>query len=438
MTTHRCAALLVLTCLFVALSSAAAAYDGFIAPIQEVPVTSPLLSGARSAAMGGVSLAVTDDATALSGNPAALARLKRIELSGGLIKRSDDLSGSAFGSGFETSLSSTDFSALRFAYPIPTFRGSFVMGLSAGVVHGFDDDFLAVYDDTIEWWEPVPGEYQTDSWRQKEDSISEGGITAWTLGAAFDASPSVSLGLALSYWTGDYTRNFSWQATDVEDASDAYDSYRLDVTSTSDVSGFRAKLGAIFYPAESVAVGMVVETPITLTFDGSELVTSTYDGVAEEPSVTYFSDEMSLPFTFGAGMAYTPTDLIMLAGDVYYTDWSEMTYEGFLYLPDAEESGQRTNAYDAGTDVRLGAELMVPSWPLRLRAGYMSRPIAYRGLDIDTDRAYFTLGAGLLIDTVLAIDVAWLKGSHERSASAYDYEEQVDDSALLIEAAYRF
>jgi long-subunit fatty acid transport protein len=436
MITHRRrAATMILTLAMSALAPAAGAYDGFVAPLQEVPLTAPLLPGARSAGMGGASLAVAEEAAALTGNPAALARLRRIELSGGLTKRSDDLSGTAFGSDFETSLSATDFSALRFAYPFPTFRGSLVFGLSAGVVHSFDDDFLSFYDDEIQWWEPSASETLTGVWHQKEDSIVEGGITAWTIGAAMDASPSVALGAAVSYWTGDYTRRFTWRAEDANALSDDYDSYQMDVSSTSDVSGFRAKLGALYYAAESVAIGLVVETPMTLTFDGSEMVSRAYDDVEEELPPTYFSDKLKLPFSFGAGVAYTPTDLVMIAGDIYYTDWSEMTYEGFLYLEDDEA---RVSAYEATTDIRLGAEVTVPSWPLRLRAGYMSRPMAYRGLEIDTDRSYFTLGAGLLIDTVLAIDVAWLKASYERSAEGYDYDEEVDDSALMLEAAYRF
>ncbi len=83
----------------------------------------------------------------------------------------------------------------------------------------------------------------------------------------------------------------------------------------------------------------------------------------------------------------------------------------------------------------------MPSWPLRLRAGYMTRPIAYQGLEIDRNRSYFTLGAGVLVDTVFAIDVAWLGGGFERSAEDDGdryYSEKVDDTAFIVEAAYRF
>jgi hypothetical protein len=44
----------------------------------------------------------------------------------------------------------------------------------------------------------------------------------------------------------------------------------------------------------------------------------------------------------------------------------------------------------------------------------------------------------MLIDTVLAIDVAWVFGDYERSDVEYDYTETMDTSALILEAAYRF
>jgi long-subunit fatty acid transport protein len=416
----------------------AAAYDGFVAPLDEIPITTPWISGARALGMGGASIASVEDASAVDVNPAALARMRRIEISGGLSKVTDDMSGSAFGSDFGTTLSRTRLSSVRFAYPFPTFRGNLVVGISGTRVHGFDDDFLAAYEDSLTW-EESEGEYLTAPWAQVEDQITEGGVYAWTLAGAFDASPTVSLGASVSYWSGDFSRRFVWSADDVHDASDAYESYTRETTSEADVSGFRAKVSGLFYVGESLSAAVVVDSPVTLTFEGVERMHEerVYEAASpsESTSDTFFADELKLPFTLSAGAAYTPSDLIELAADVVYTDWSEMTYEGFLYLDD---STSRVRAYEATTDVRVGVEATVPSWPLRLRAGYMTRPIAYQGLEIDQNRSYFTLGAGVLVDTVFAIDVAWMGGAFERSGRGYDYSEKVDDSAFIVEGAYRF
>jgi long-subunit fatty acid transport protein len=441
-TTCSCVACVLLTLLAAQL---AWGYEGYIAPVYEIPMTRQTLTGARSLGMGGAALAVAEDASALSANPAALARMRRVELAGGLSRNTNDLSGTAFGDDFETSLSRTRFSSVRFAYPFPTFRGSLVMGISGDRVQDFEGDFVATYEDVIPWWVIDDGDTvdYTGSWRQAEDSITEGGIYAWTLGAAFDASPGVSLGIALSYWRGDFTRRFRWTAEYVDDLpTPPYDAAIWRMDSDTDVSGFRAKVGGLFYVNEALAMALVVESPITLTFDG--LVDTTFTAVGDvmkdESGRAYISDEITLPFSFSAGVAYSPTDLVMLAADVYYTDWSEMTYAGRVYAGDPAE---RQAAYEATTDLRLGVEVTLPSWPVRLRGGYMSRPLAYRGnefgiLGIDEDRSYFTLGAGFLVDTVLAIDVAWLTGAYERSGEDYDYNEAVDESGLVLEVTYRF
>ncbi len=64
--------------------------------------------------------------------------------------------------------------------------------------------------------------------------------------------------------------------------------------------------------------------------------------------------------------------------------------------------------------------------------------MAYNCQEVTRDRTYFTLGARVLIDTVLAVDVAWIKGSYERADSDFDYDESVETSALIVEATYRF
>lgn len=407
----------------------AVAGDYALAPLQEVPFTTPAFHGARAMGMGGAALAVADDGSALLTNPAGLARLRRIEVSAGLSRRADDLAGSVFDDDFETSLSTTELSALRLAYPFPTFRGSLVLGLAAERVGDLNDDFYAEYEDEFDWNGTGTGPSM-----HTEDLRAEGSIYAWTIGGALDASERLSLGAALAYWSGRMDHRYEKIVEDTEDVSPTYDSYVQRRDTEIDVSGVRLSLGALYYASEIVTVGLVVESPLTLAADARIDTIESVDDLEPYRSTGYYSDDYRIPFTFAAGVSVRPTDLLQLGGDVSFTDWTELERELELF---AGEPGREEN-YGSTTDVRVGAEFTVPSWPVRLRAGYMTRPIAYRGLDIDSDRSYFTLGAGFLIDTVLAVDVAWLKGSYERSSSSYDYEESADDTALLVEAAYRF
>ncbi len=439
----RWTVVLIFFCLTLIVAVPATAYhDEYIAPIAEIPLTAPNIVGARSLGMGGVGLAIVDDASALATNPAALARLRRMELAGGLAFRGEERTGSAFGGDFDTSVTTTDISSLRFAYPFPTFRGSLVVGVSIDQVYDLAGDFVVSYEDSIGWNEP---DGVTDStyvfiegpWGQTEDFLTTGDIYALTFGAAFDASEKVSLGAAVSYLYGNYSADFLYTAEDVEDLSDAYESYSLRVQSESDVSGLRFRVGALLYLTESLSAGLVVETPAELRFSGyeTELQRTVGSGGWEFNETRDFKDEIGLPFTFGAGIAWNPTDLIALGLDYHHANWSEMIYEGQIFLG---EQSERERAYAATSEFRVGIEVTMPNMPLRLRGGYMTRPVAYQGLEIDQERAYYTLGAGILVDTVFTIDVAWISGVSERSGADYDYNERIEDSAVVVEAAYHF
>ncbi len=415
-----------------AFGTTAAAYDGFIAPLDEIPLTSSSLVGARAMGMGGVAFAVADDASAISTNPAALARLRRVEISGGLSRTSDEMTGEAFGEEFDSTLSRTRFSSFRFAYPFPTFRGSLVVGLATDLAYDFDDDFLAFYEDdfTGSGGQAIP---------QAESFIAEGSIQAWRLGAAIEASEKVSLGATVSYFSGDYEQNFVWDVrVDDGDLPVGYDAFtQYQFRTSSDVrDAWRASLGGLFYAADNLAVALVLDSPVTLTFDGVISEAARLPGEdLESAEPLLFTDKITLPFGFGGGLAFNPTDHIMIGADVYYTDWSEIRYET---PDDIIDPVTRRLPYEATTEYRVGVEVTLPAWPIRLRGGYASRPVPYQVLNVEEDRSYFTFGAGLLIDTVFTVDAAVVLGGYERAGDGYDYTETVDDTRFLLEATYRF
>ncbi len=412
-------------------ASVAAADTGFIgpiAPIDEIPLTSQAFVGARALGMGGIAFAVADDASAMITNPAALARLRRSELSGGVSRRTDDLSGEAFGSPFDSSLARTRLSSMRFAYAFPTFRGSLVLGLSTDLAYDFDDDFVAAYEDNFNFdGHPVD---------QVEGYIQEGAVYAWNFSGAFDASENVSLGATVSYYTGDYRQSYQWRVTDEGDLPDGYDYLtEYEFRTSSSVSGWRGTFGVLFYATEKIALGFVMDTPLSLTFNGVRKDRWTFASpppVAED--TVYFTDKVTIPFGFGGGIAFFPSDLIVIGGDVYHVDWSQLRYS----IPEDITDPTQRLPYEPTTDLRVGIEVTVPNWPLRLRGGYMTRPIAYQGLEISQDRSFFTFGAGLLIDTVFSLDAAFMVGASERFAAYYDYEEKTEETVFILEGAYRF
>jgi long-subunit fatty acid transport protein len=433
----RCASVLAGALMLLAAPPAARADEPrfFVAPLDEIPVTSPLVTGARAAGMGFVCMAVADDGSAITSNPATMARLNRAELSGAFMRSAFAIEGERLGDKFATDLSGTDFASFRFAYPFPTFRGSLVLGLSAERIYDFSDRRVAGYTETLEG--------SGDVWSSVENYFSDGSITALSAACALDISPTISLGVTFSYLTGDYSKSFVFDDVYQDPViSDRYDSaYHHEDQYQADISGVRGTIGSLFYVSEQLSVGVAIDTPTPLTYDGSGWAYEVEDSAVVVDTSVLFSDKITLPFAFRGGVAYAPLDFIVVGVDLSYSDWSEMRYVGPITteIQQGDDGVLKVDyLYKETLGYGIGAEVTIPSWPLRLRGGYVHRPMAYNGLTLTRDRSYYTFGAGILIDTVLAVDVAWMQGTYEREDTDFAYCESVETSALIVEATYRF
>jgi long-subunit fatty acid transport protein len=261
------------------------------------------------------------------------------------------------------------------------------------------------------------------------ESISErGGLGVYSIGAAFDASPDVSLGVSLSLLGGssDVDYFFSQTASGVDPDEYWY-------MSESDIDGYTGAMGLIYKFEPHGRVGFNVQFPRKITLDG----------VFEDDEVLErFEDDITLPFTLGGGIAVTPPNFL-LACDIKYTDWSQIDFDGPIRFVD--QFGRRRPAYESTTEIHLGAEIMFPDMPIRLRAGYYYDPLPYRLFftdnayhlaDIDQERDYFTLGGGVILEEALTLDVAYVSGGFVRSAQE-TIEDQEQDR-IFFSAGYRF
>jgi hypothetical protein len=389
---------------------------------EEIQLVNYFGVGARAMGMGGAYVAVSEDATALYYNPAGLAKILRIEVSADFLHQSIENSLDFYGSSKTTDLGNTSLGGLRVAYPFPTYRGSLVAALGVERVRSFDSDFwyAGFTSDDIE-----VGDYE-------EEAIARsGGMRAWSLGLAFDASRDVSLGATIRYWSGELNEEGDYA---VSYASP----FTCDVTETwsthADFSGWQFTMGAMLDPSPYVRLGGKIDFPVTLTADGDEYSRLEFKDCAGEEIIIddfLFEDEIRMPFSFSGGIALTPPNLV-LSFDARYTDWTELEYAGRLRDPVT-----RRFEYDATTDLRIGAEVLLPRYPVRLRGGYSIEPIAYNKGEIDKDRASWSAGAGVLIDRVLTIDAAYVRSSFERSMPDNGLSQELTESKIHVSLAYR-
>jgi hypothetical protein len=377
--------------------------------------------GARALAMGGAHIAVASDATALIYNPAGLARVSRIEFAGGLTHQSADNSTSwqVIGQPYDgPSQNNTRFSSANIVMPVPTYRGSLVLALGVNRVHSFDRTMDYQYV-------PAVGSIETGA------ESESGGLYLWSLGGAVDLSPNVSVGAAFNLWSGknNYTWFYETQPVYYLDSGTRYDDIIKDR-----YSGLNGKFGFRIQPNRFFVVGGTIDTPVTLT------IKEDWEYYTEDPDKTtydYGSSEykVSLPFSMGAGVAFY-VDQFTLAGDINYTDWTQMEYKKLENEGEANRQIKRT--YTDAIRFHLGAEYLIPQISTSLRAGFYRDPLPFRADLVKKDRSFFTAGIGFLIDQVMTLDIAWAHGSWEiQNFPTLGMIEKYTADRLFVSFAYR-
>ena len=392
--------------------------------VPEIPMTRGLSPSARALGMGGAYLAVSDDATALHYNPAGLARIQRPEFLGSLSDLKRTIDTNFHGEAQENSLPRTRISALGFAYPFPTYRGSMVIALG----------YMAPW--------PLDRQYgrraSFDGRTVQEDIFEEGQIGEWSCGYAVDVAPTLAVGFRGSWIHGGRDQDWIYRETGYEDVHEV---------SNLDLDGFTGALGAMARLRDWGRLGLVVNLPRWISMEGTILDVA---GGGE-----YFVDEeMTLPYSVGVGLSATVPNLLLTA-DARFTDWTQIDYEGPMrYEQEPGEPGtKRLLAYERTWNLHLGGEYLLDHFGLaglRLRAGLAWEPVPYRVLledvteegvpvyrsaDYDPNLFSVSAGLGVLLAESLTVDAAFAAGKFERSG--VDLAEEQTDRRLLITAAFR-
>jgi long-subunit fatty acid transport protein len=274
-------------------------------------------SGARAAGMANAFVAVSDDGTAASWNPAGLASLRKPEVS--LVWAGSQQGFQMTGlrtpdglTGYSNMTSSTHDSSLDFASVAVPFTLGRPITVQAGwhrlyqLNGGFSGDLgrYALRD-------PAAGGDTVFL-----DSFSRGDIDVWTLAGAMKLSSRLSLGGSLDVWRGDWTDRF----TLVETAG-APTSQFLFGSTTSRVRGHNLAAGLLLtYPSWNV--GLVYHNPFTARYG---LHRESRSNLAPPQSLDGGDEtRMHFPRSMGAGVAWRPTPRWRVAADVTADRWTDL------------------------------------------------------------------------------------------------------------------
>ena len=376
----------------------------------------PVGSGARAMGEGNAFIAVADDATAASWNPAGLGQLERPEFSVAVDywdHREKIHSSLHPESQSSSELCDSDLNYWSVVYPFDLLGRNVVASLS----------YLKLYDmgKSLQFADNYSG-FGLDV--DQQTSISrQGSLSALAPSLAVNVTDQLSLGLTFNIWNDDITHSSAYQSfeRDVITYTDSSGVQHVNTTHLDEykvTSGYSLAVGALYKLDKCWTLGTVIKPPFTLNLQHKSRQTDQETGdwgdVPLTTTTDTYNDQLNLPLQVGAGVAMHPSDPLTLSMDVTWTQWptfalhqGDSTYNPINFVNLKDSRGQDTFT------VRTGAEYVLPfdhyQMPLRCGLGYDPGPASN-----EVDEFYTgSLGIGLQWSRY-ALDAAYeLRWGHD-------------------------
>jgi len=382
----------------------------------------PVGSGSNALGMGGAFIAIADDATAASWNPAGLDQLGVPEFSfvySNFYRRTEnnwENNPEAIGT---DCVNNYNFNYISYVYPFPKEILGKKMVVSINYQHLYDFkwswNFMYNHPDPI-FTEPVT--YNFDQ---------EGALYALGLAYSIKLLPHLSAGFTINYW-GDFLYENKWEKKYYQkskykipptDIGILRDSTRYKTEEfTPDTAwnfnfGFRYKIipsggkhlfkiAGVLKTSFKTDIDHIISTKTSQIFpEGGGI--DTYQEHTDP-----FKEKLHMPASFGLGLAYsynqTNSKSISLSCDIYRTNWNHFEFEDSAGLRKSPINGKSSSESNikAATWIRFGVEYLNRDFiiagkmtTLSIRGGLFydpapaeNSPDDYYGLSFGTGMSY--------------------------------------------------
>ena len=384
-------------------------------------------AGARAMGLGGAFIAVADDATAVTFNPAGLAQMVKPEMSfvGQEINRrvgfqdAQTVGGSRTVIANDSLISNTRFDPLLIAGTVPLQVGDRTLALQLSAQRLIP---LGEGDTRTLTERPLGG---TASSQLDQSIHQQGQIDLYSVAAAWEVSQRILLGFSVNSWRGVWTLD-----SDSSNSTGGTTTY-VDFTQANHLTGTNYNLGLLWrWPAWSL--GLVRRTAFHADYTYSAAFGSNVGtpGTIQTTAAPYTLG-LHWPATTGLGLALRPAEGWLVAMDVVSTPWSQAQY--LTGRPDLNGLNFFTLSRRGGnpdaTQIHLGVErvLLTESGnvvPLRLGFSRVPQP------DVDRDTGQQRVIDGVSLGTGLkrgpyTFDLAYRYGWGERQASQFLGPDQI-------------
>ncbi len=421
--------------------------------LSETNFSSVIGAGARALGMGGAFIAIADDATAASWNPAGLAQLERFSIS--LVSRFDNVrslipargdSVSQFFMGAESiqSLSfGLDFASMTLPFRVGKVKIVPQLSYQRAVSFNLSSQQYGIQA-------LIPD--QDDKGRKfffkgnfnKEDRFS-GGFDMVSVSLGTRIFRRLNLGFSCNYWTNGYEGEKMKGASGVSYVNGSPDipvfaDHVVFESRIFSIKGINFNIGMLVEISDVLKLGAVYKTRFTADIDYHNKTQIIDFMVGPDKPYTHEASgrsELLWPRSFGFGLSYRPSDPLTVSLDYTNTEWSRglltnYHFEGEtrdVFFPTLRilENEQMDNPQMDSEQVRLGMEYVVfgQTVLIPLRIGFFTDSQYYSDSSGRTvSMVGFTAGLGLKLKKV-SFDLAltYENGSFLGERLSYSYNE---------------
>jgi hypothetical protein len=266
----------------------------------------PVGSGARAMGMGGAFVAVADDATAASWNPAGLIQLQKPEVSAVFsYERSTERRYISGGFNIEDKSTIWDLNYFSIAYPVSLARRNLVFSLN----------YQRLYD------------FNREAHFFQDKFDSKGSLYTLSPAFAIQTTEDLFLGLTINVWSNQWTKRSDWENTYhgfvKDEISDTYKEIIIR-EEFRDFRGLNANLGFFYRITPQWTLGAVYKTPFRGRFNYIYFNSENLGNVSGD----FYGklESIKIPPTYALGVSYRFSDAWSISVDVTRKDWKELAW----------------------------------------------------------------------------------------------------------------
>ena len=405
----------------------------------EIANPNPVGSGARALGKGNAFIAVADDATAASWNPAGLLQLELPEVSFAIEAISQSLGVNSDSHPESEGHDAFNFGDFNYASLVFPFHLGTNMVISINYLKLFRFDKEMNFP--VQIFESL--EQQTIRTNLVYDFDQKGSFSVIAPAFGIDITNDLSMGVTLNIWNHDLTQSSRFKKTEITTGEiiSTGDINRTDLGNFKEVNelkveeGYSVVIGGLYRVNEDWNIGFVVKPEFDLDLE--------HDITIDNSKQTRGA-ELDMPMILGGGIAWRPIDPFTLSMDVTWTDWSDYQFVDKTINSVKNPLTGRSPKVDELEDtftVRMGGEyLFVNSAtirPLRFGLGYDPAP----AVDEVDDFYTISVGTGLQSGRYnfdIAYEFRWGNNVNGISLEALNATQDVRRHRLLASLIYYF